>query len=228
VSSPPIELIQRLLDGPYRGIERNRAALQEGRWQSRLQARHQPPPWHRPWARREHRRCFDVALEHTDSEPTEVVVDVIPLWWGDIEDGEGPDARWFIAHGIRADDGPLAPLELGPLHHDATLSVERRLWVRARRWNVGQVVKVRSYAPGIELLFRGETLGVLAGEILEVIGAEPKPGAPLPRPRIPVPSFCCWYEPRVDALDDEEVDVIRAMSITVDDEGNLIDRPPSG
>ena len=91
---------------------------------------------------------------------------------------------------------------------------------RALAWVLKYLDRVR---PGLETPESGVVLFVgVFGEALD-------PGWLTERVRgyVNVPPFCTWFEPRVNGLASEMVSAIRELSITVDDEGNLISRPDS-
>ncbi len=214
--------LQRLLDGPWRHAAASRAACRDNAWEA-FQCEQMPTPgWHRPLLRRSYEQCLERAVSLV-SGPVDVVLDIIPIWVADTHETEGSaDDYWFRGHAVRV--GPFGKGESGPMLDDADPAVDVRYRCEAVQWTVGNIVHSRSYAPSIELELRHAVYGVLPGDVLELNAVETVNGDPLPRPTIGVPPFCSWVEPRVTGLARAVVDELRALSITTDDEGNLVDR----
>jgi hypothetical protein len=227
MSQADLELAQRLIDGGRDALHEIRraewSALEARRWAARLDDNHPTPSMLRPFARAEHRRCRELALEQTAAAPESITFELIPIWTGDNFDAEEPAPCWYVTHALRIDGELAGPLERSPVFDDAELVFDHRLSIRALRWRVGYVVKTRSYAPSMKLHHRGKHLGVIVGELLTVQTAARNEGQPCARPTRDVPPFCQWIEPRVDGLDDALVAELRSLSTTVDDEGNIIE-----
>lgn len=211
---------QAILDGKWRHAAAARAACRDGSWAAFV-ARTAPP---RPvlLGRFDHAACVERAVAMF-SGPREVDFELLPIWVVDNE--EEPSAEWVRAHATRVEGEPLARAEPGPLLEDAEPLLDVRVHGRARMWSVGNVAPSRSYAPGIELALRRGELCVVAGLVLDVVSVEATPHPPRARPTLVAPPFCVWVEPRVEGLSDEERREVLALSITVDEEGALIERP---
>jgi len=227
LSAPDPDTVQRLLDGGAATVSEARradwAALEADRWAERLDEKHPVPSLLNPFARSEHSRCRELALEQTSSAPEPIEIDLIPNWTGDNFDAEEPAPCWYLTHALRIDGQVVGPWEISPVFDDADLVFDHRLRIRALRWRVGRIVETRSYAPGVGLHYRGKRLGVLEGELYAVQSATREEGRPLVRPTRDVPPFCQWIEPRVDGLDEALTSGLRSLSTTVDDEGNIIE-----
>lgn len=155
--------------------------------------------------------------------PQEATVRLIPVWAGDVPD-EVPAATWYAVHAVEGVGEPLVIIERGEYLADASQRLDCVVDCRARRWRVGHVVETRSYSPEIELALRAGEHGVLENVIYELLSVEPKEDVALARPTLVVPAFSVWFEPRVAGLPNELVRAIRNLSITTDEEGNLIGR----
>lgn len=224
LSAELFERVQRFLDGGndvhHQKSVDAREALRRGMWQEQL-ARHVPSPNYRAWwplghrskLSREHKRCVELALERTATEAETTTLEILPLWTGDNEDSE-PGPHWFITHGVVVDGEVHAPWEISPVFDDAKLRFDVRLRVQVERWRVAHVIKVASYAPSVDLVFRGKHAGVIDGEVYKVCVVNPVPGEPRPRPTRHVPMFCQWFEPRVDSVEAELLKKLEARQIT--------------
>ena len=214
------ETVQRIVDGKWRFAARAREACARGEW--RAFVKEHAPPVPRLFGRREIEECRARAIE-AFSGPRAVAVRLVPTWVADADEGESD--QWFMGHALFQGDAAPGATEIGPRSEDVELRVDRAVVCEARAWRVAYVVESRSYAPDIAMLFRGERHSVLEGEVIEIASARAEDGAPVPRPRVVVPPFASWFEPRVDGLSEAEVAAIRAMSITVDEDGALVPRP---
>jgi hypothetical protein len=214
-------IAQAIIDGPWQHKARALDACRRGTWAAFVAATAPPRP--ALLGRWSHGACVRHAATMF-AGPRRVAIDLIPVWAGGGED-EVPSTDWHVAHARCIDGGALCICETGPVDRDADPCLDLRVSCQARRWEVGHVVQTRHYSPEIPLALRRGELGVMAGEILEVIELEARPGTPLPRPISEVPPFCSWYEPRVAGLPDSLVSAIRRLSITVDEEGGLVPRP---
>lgn len=212
--------VQRILDGGWPHADAARDAARQGRWGAFLRER----AGHVGWTAFEHKRCIERA-EGLYAAPGERRITLIPVWIGNNE-GEEPDDAWFRGHVQLVDDDPTPQhVDITNPFEDADPCLEAVVRCRARVWTVGHVVLTRDYAPGIELHHRGKRHGVLEGEVVEVLEVQTQPSTPRPRPTLLVPPWCNWFEPRVAGLEEALVRAIVDLSITVDEEGNLVARP---
>lgn len=149
---------------------------------------------------------------------------IVPVWIGDHE-GEEPDPDvWYKGHAISVDNQPLTLLGFGPFFEDAKTILDTVVSSQARCWTVGNIIKSKDYSPEIELALREPPYGVVEGDIIEIEEVEVvNAGKPSPKPTLEVPPYCCWVKPRVDMLSPELVQQLRKCSITVDDEGQLVE-----
>lgn len=44
------------------------------------------------------------------------------------------------------------------------------------------------------------------------------------RPILEIPPFCSWVEPRIEGIPERELAALRALSVTVDEAGDLVER----
>ena len=166
--------------------------------------------------------CVELATSMF-SGPVGTAYEIVPVWASAAE--EEPFGEWFLAHAVRVGDDPFGLAETSPVFQDAALPLSARVTGRLRRWSVGLVVATSAYAPSVELALRRGAFGVLASTVVEVLSAEAAPGDELLRPTMEVPPFCSWVRPRVGNLEDPVQRAIFALSLTVDDEGNIVDTP---
>ena len=217
VVEPDIDAIQHFLDGGSdarnQKARRSWAALRDGAWNASPKVA--APPWARPHARREHARCVAMATERTAAAPAPQKIGILPIWTGDNEDSE-PGPHWFATHAVVIDGEPQGPWETSPVYADATIRFERRLSVEVQLWRVAQVVHAATYAPCVELAFRGEHFGVIDGELYSVTSAVYLPGNPLPRPTRDVPMWSRLLEPRVDGVEPTLIERLHSRSIMSD------------
>jgi hypothetical protein len=224
--APELERIQRFLDGGSDAISRrarrNWTALEANAWADEITRLVAAPSWARPLARREHARCVEMAVERTSTSPESRTVEILPIWTGDNRDSD-PGPHWYATHAV-VDDAELeAPWETSPVVLDAADRFDRRLAVDVQCWRVAHLVQVSSYAPSVELVFRGKHYGVLDGELYTVVSALPLQGDALPRPTHDVPMFCQWFEPRVDGVKTKLLEALRARSFTAGAEERSFD-----
>ena len=172
-----------------------------------------------------YRSCRDHATG-IFSGPVEKQIEIIPLWVGGLHDVEEPVDAWFSVHGLKSAGEALDIVELGDYFDDADPCVNVRFRCQVHEWVVGVLVESKSYSPEIELQLRRGRYAVTKATITELLsyGSVDSDRA-LPRPTQKAPPYASWFEPRVAGLSDELVEEIRALSITVDEEGELIDRP---
>ena len=161
----------------------------------------------------------------TFTGPRDTVAELIPVWVCDTEDA--PSTEWYAAHAQRLDNGKLDVIEPAPYFKDAPHRLTERVICDVQLWQVGLVVANRDYAPGIPMLARYGDYSVLEQAIIRVTGTRAMPGAELDPPALVVPMYCNWVEPRVDGLATDVVSELRELSVTTDEEGNLIRRPPT-
>ncbi|MEM1290127.1 MAG: hypothetical protein AAGH67_01440 [Cyanobacteria bacterium P01_H01_bin.162] len=214
---PEIKAIQHFLDGGsdalHQQARQSWTALRDGAWNASPTVA--APSWVRPLARREHAHCVKMATERTAAAPVPQQIGILPIWTGNNEDSE-PGPHWFATHAVVLDGEPLGPWETSPVYDDATIRFERRLAVEVQRWRVAYVVHVATYAPSVELAFRGERFGVIDSELYSVTSAVYLPGNPLPRPTRDVPMWSKLLEPRVDGVEPTLIERLHAHSIISD------------
>lgn len=215
-------LAQAITTGPWRHASAAMEACLEETWPDFVRASAPPRAL---LGLLSHRRCVAIAST-TFSGPREVTAELIPIWICDTDDE--PSTEWYSAHAERLDGGELSIVETGPRDKDVAQCLGARVSCRAQVWQVGIVVLSRNYAPDIPMLVRHGDYAVLQRDIIRVIEAQALPGGELIRPSLTVPRFCSWVEPRVEGLPAEVVTELRALSVTTDEEGRLIPRPPPG
>ncbi|TVQ88548.1 MAG: hypothetical protein EA397_16910 [Deltaproteobacteria bacterium] len=49
-------------------------------------------------------------------------------------------------------------------------------------------------------------------------------GALVERPTLEIPPFCSWFAPRIEGIPERELAALRALSVTVDEAGDLVER----
>ncbi|MBK9034919.1 MAG: hypothetical protein IPL61_27260 [Myxococcales bacterium] len=216
-----IAQVQAVFDGRSRHAAAARAACRAGTWPSFLAATAPARPGIFGPGRGEHARCLKLAAE-LFAGPQAAMFDVIPVWV--CQAYEEPEDGWVRGHVARVDDEPWSLTGVGGLYHkDAPAVLDARTTGRGRSWNVGQVVETRAYAPDIPLALRGQRFGVIGGTIFEVEVIDAVRGVEVPAPTLEVPAYCTWVRARIEGLEAVDLRAIEALSITVDDDGDLID-----
>ena len=111
------------------------------------------------------------------------------------------------------------------VEEDADLSrtLSQRLSCRARRCRGGLVTASKYFAPDVPLELRAGDFAVVEQVFYELESAEEISGDPVARPTRDIPAFCTWFEPAVSGLPADLARAVRRASITVDDEGRMIE-----
>jgi hypothetical protein len=216
-----IAMAQTIVDGPWQHATRARSACQSGSWTAFVNSVTPPAPI--LWGRWDLASCRELAAG-TCEEPKDVVLRIFPLWVGE-NPSEEPAASWYLDHAMSIDDQPLSVIGSAPIGRDADPAIDRPTVCEARVWRAAVVVEARSYSAEVPMLLRQGSYGVLAMRIVEILRAESASGEALPRPNITVPPFCTWCEPRAGGLDRMTALALRALSLTFDEEGQMVSRP---
>jgi hypothetical protein len=215
-----LDAAQAIVDGPWRHAARARHACVEGQWRRFIAATSPRAP--RLIGRFDHAACVTAAATMCTG-PEAVVVDVVPVWACSAD--ECASRVWVAVHAMRIGGDNVCIVESGPHDVDARPSLSHAVTCRARRWRIANVVDSRSYAPDIAMSVRRGAYGVVAGDVLALDDISAAVGDAQPPPHVEVPPFCTWFEPRVSGVDGDVVAAIRAQSVTVDDNGNWVQRP---
>lgn len=235
-SEQRLEVARRVLDGPFRHAAAAREACRRGSW-AELAARAAPERPGLFGGRGDWTACVELA-SRTFAGPTPVRITIVPAWACSTD--EGASTEWVEVHAVFVAPADVHTLvapyiaETGPWYDAADPRLDEIVVLRANAYDAAWVVRTASYAPSIELLLRRGKYGVLATRVLDVLdlaeggyrdGAQVRAGETLPCPVIEVPPFCSWVEPRVGGCPASLAEAMRALSITTDDEGNLVERP---
>lgn len=213
---------QAVIDGPWRQAAAAVEACRTNAWPAFVRVSAPPSPW--LLGAIGYRQCIARAAK-TFAGPRETTAELIPVWVCDTEDASSEE--WYAAHAQRLDGGQLDIIEPAPYSGDAPHRLDARVVCSVEVWQVGLVVANRDYAPGVRMLAQYGDYSVFERPIVRVTAARAIAGAALDRPPLSVPMYCNWVEPRVDGLATELVAELRALSVTTDEEGNLIPRPPT-
>lgn len=206
----PVEIAQRILDGPWQHAGAAVAACRRGAWREFVRA-HAPP---RPalFGRADHARCLELAANSLEG-PRTVRLALVPLWACSAAEEESNG--WVAVHGVAQSGHPMYVQEAGPFI--ASGDAERRaeaVWeCQARRWACKVVAESQFYGPGVELPFRAGAYCVVDRTCFDVLAVEPREADPIQRPTAKVPIFSTLVEPRV-RVGAELAAQIRALSIT--------------
>ena len=218
------ESIEKLVCGPWKRRAEAIEICKSGDW-SRFRSSVAEPGLLSMSGRSAYRSCRERATG-IFSGPVEKQVELIPLWVGGLHDVDEPVDAWFSVHGLKSAGDGLDIVELGDYVEDADPCINVRFRCQVREWVVGVVVESKSYSPEIELELRRGRYAVTSSTITELLSySSVDTDRALPRPTQKAPPYANWFEPRVAGLSDELVGEIRALSITVDENGEVIDRP---
>lgn len=207
-----LALAQRLLDGPWQHAEAAREACRAASWAAFVQ--HAAPPKPLLLGRRAYNDCIERAVG-TLCAPFTTSCVLVPAWACSTYEEEG--AQWVATHVQLDGEGRLEVREGGPFLCDSKPCAEQAIECTIRQWTAATVVASEAYGPSVSLQRRVGPYAVLNLTIAQVLTAQLRDGAPLPRPTRVVPVFSTWFEPRVvvpPALDAQ----IRALSETATEE----------
>lgn len=220
-TAPLADLVQSVVSWPWPDTPRALEACRARAWPAFVTDSAPLRPL--LFGRLDHAACVRQASGMFDG-PRDVLLELFPVWVGDTPD-ELPAAEWWAVHAMRVDAGPLYVVETAPHGEDAPHLLTQAVHCRGRAWRAGVVVHTARYAPDVPLALRRGAFGVLDVNIYEVLDAQEREGAPLPRPALVVPPFSRWLEPRVTGLPEKVHQQLHALDLTVGDDGSLVARP---